>query len=440
MKSIYLSNRFFLALGMLAGLFALSFPLPFLFPVAVGLSLMVLGVTIAEIYFVFRQKNPLDGKRSTPNVLSLSDSNHITLTIHNNTNQSFQIQVIDELPPELEIRDFSLDTEIEGQENIEHRYVVRPLTRGKYHFGYLNCFISTLLHFVQRRIQIAKPIIVPVYPSIIQMKELELKTLASLAIHPGIKKLRRIGHSYEFEQIKHYQRGDDIRSINWKASSRRNELMINQYEDERSQQIYCIIDKSRVMRMPFNGLTLMDYAINTSLALSNIILKKHDKPGLITFSDKLGSLIPAAQHNRQLQKILNALYSEKEREAEANYELLHYATRKLINGRSMILLFTNFESNFALERVLPTLRKVNKNHLLVVVLFINTEIEDFSTKTPKTTEDLYRQTIAEKFLFEKKRMTHRLRQYGIQTIFTRPEDLSINAINKYLELKSKGMI
>ena len=106
----------------------------------------------------------------------------------------------------------------------------------------------------------------------------------------------------------------------------------------------------------------------------------------------------------------------------------------------MLLLFTNFESNFALERVLPTLRKVNKNHLLVVVLFVNTEIEDFAKQTPKTTEDLYRQTTAEKFLYEKKRMTHRLRQYGIQTIITRPEDLSINSINKYLELKSKGMI
>jgi len=429
-----------LALGVLAVLFALSFALSFLFPVAVGLSVIALALFLAEIYFVYRHKNPLDGRRSTPNLLSLSDKNKIRLTIHNNTNQAFKLEVIDELPPELDVRDFSFHSDIKPQENIQHLYTVTPLTRGKYHFGHLNCFISTLLHFVQRRIQLAQPEIVPVYPSIIQMKELELKTLASIAIMPGIKKLRRLGHSYEFEQIKHYQRGDDIRSINWKASSRRNELMINQYEDERSQQIYCIIDKSRVMRMPFRGLTLMDYAINTSLALSNIILKKNDKPGLITFSDKLGSIIPAAAHNRQLQKILNALYGEKERELEANYELLHYATRRLINGRSLILLFTNFESSFALERVLPTLRKVNQNHLLVVVLFINTEIEAFAKQSPQTTEDLYRQTTAEKFLFEKKRMVHRLRQYGIQTIFTRPEDLSINAINKYLELKAKGMI
>ncbi len=440
MKSIFLSNRFFLALGMFAILFALSFSIVALFNIALGLLIAFGFIILFEIFFVFRQKNPLDGSRRTPKILSLSDQNNIYLNLSNNTNQTFKIEVIDELPVELEVRNFAFNTHISGLENIEHQYTIRPLSRGKYQFGHTNCYISTLLHFIQRKVQVAQPKTVPVYPSIIQMKELELKTLASLAINPGIKKLRRIGHSYEFEQIKYYQRGDDMRSINWKASSRRNELMINQYEDERSQQIYCIIDKSRVMRMPFNGLTLMDYAINTSLALSNIILKKHDKPGLITFSDKLGSLIPASDHNRQMQKILNALYGEKERNLEANYELLHYATRRLINGRSMILLFTNFESSYALERVLPTLRKVNKNHLLVVVLFINTEIEAFAKKTPNTTEDLYRQVTAEKFLYEKRKMTNRLRQYGIQSIFTRPEDLSINTINKYLELKAKGMI
>lgn len=440
MKSIYLSNRFFLALGMFATLFAISFALPFLFLPAKVLLVIFVMVLFAEIYLIFRHKNPIDGYRKAPKLLSLSDDNSIFLTIKNNTEQSLQMEVVDELPPELDIRDFGFTTSLNGLESIEHTYKIAPKSRGKYYFGDLNCYISTLFHFVQRRVRVAKPMMIPVYPSILQMKELELKTLASIAITPGIKKLRRIGHSYEFEQIKYYQQGDDLRSINWKASSRRNELMVNQYEDERSQQIYCIIDKSRVMHMPFNGLSLMDYAINTSLALSNIILKKHDKPGLITFSDKLGSLIPAAQHNRQLQKILNALYGEKPRKVEANYELLHYATRRLINNRSMILLFSNFESQFALERVLPILRKVNRNHLLIVVLFINTEIDAFAKQVPETTEELYRQTTAEKYLFEKRSMVHRLRQYGIQTIFTRPEDLSINTINKYLEMKAKGML
>ena len=216
--------------------------------------------------------------------------------------------------------------------------------------------------------------------------------------------------------------------------------MVNQYEDEKSQQVYCIIDKSRVMRMPFGGLTLMDHSINAALVMSNIILQKKDKAGLLTFSDKLGSTLAADNTPNQLGRILHELYREKEGKGEASYELLYYAVRRLVRGRSLLLLFTNFESSFALERVLPTLRKINNMHVLVVVFFVNTEIEEFAKKEAQTTEDIYNQTIAQKFNDEKMGMMQKLRQYGIQTILTRPEDLNINTINKYLQLKSRGVI
>src|SRR5690606_31033362 len=130
--------------------------------------------------------------------------------------------------------------------------------------------------------------------------------------------------SYEFEQIKNYVPGDDVRQINWKSTARHQQLMVNQYEDEKSQSIYNIIDKSRSMLMPFNKLSLMDYSINTSLMISNIALKKHDKIGLITFSDIIGSAIKADRKFGQLNIILEKLYKQKERDLESNYEYLYY--------------------------------------------------------------------------------------------------------------------
>ena len=102
----------------------------------------------------------------------------------------------------------------------------------------------------------------------------------------GVKKIRRLGHTMEFDQIKEYVRGDDIRSINWKATARSNQLMVNQFQDEKSQQVINIIDTGRVMKMPFDGLQLLEYAINTSLVISNIAILKDDKAGLLTFSNK----------------------------------------------------------------------------------------------------------------------------------------------------------
>jgi len=273
-----------------------------------------------------------------------------------------------------------------------------------------------------------------------QMKKYELMAFASISNFQGIKKVRRLGHSYEFEQIKTYVQGDDIRSINWKATSRKNQLMVNQYEDERSQQVYSIIDKSRSMRMPFNGLSLLDYAINTSLVISNIALKKHDKTGLISFSDKMGSTVRADKGKVQLKKILQALYNEKEARLEANYELLFHAIRNIIKSRSLIFLYLNFESAYALERALPVLRRINAHHLLVVMIFENTELESFSSKKAEYIRDIYTQTIAQKMVLEKKHLAIKLRKQGIQTILTKPENLSMNTVNKYLELKAKGLI
>jgi uncharacterized protein (DUF58 family) len=204
--------------------------------------------------------------------------------------------------------------------------------------------------------------------------------------------------------------------------------------------VYSIIDKSRAMHMPFNGLSLLDYAINTSLVISNIALQKYDKTGLVSFSHKIGSTLPAERSPMQLKKILQALYYEKPQPFEANYDLLYRAVKNVIHGRSLIFIYLNFESSYAMERALPVLKKINHIHLLVVMIFENSELADFSMKKPEYVSDIYAQTIALKLLNEKKQIVAKLRKYGIQTIMSKPEDLSINTVNKYLELKAKGMI
>lgn len=216
--------------------------------------------------------------------------------------------------------------------------------------------------------------------------------------------------------------------------------MVNQYEDERSQQVVMVIDKGRSMKMPFEGLSLMDYAINTSLAISNIALKKYDKVGLLSFSDKIGSTVKPESGSKQLRLIIERLYKEIERNNEANFELLYQASKQFLKRRSLMFLFTNFESFSSMQRVLPILRRINKHHLLVVIFFENTEIKDFANKEAGNTEEIYNKTIAMKFVEEKQLIVQELRQYGIQTILSRPEDLSINSVNKYLELKAKRMI
>lgn len=440
-KNTYLSRLFFGVLIVLIILFTISFVVKTLF-IFSQISLAILAAfTILDIYILYSINKPVVAKRKHAHVLSLGDENKIRISIRSRINFKGKLGILDELPEQFQIRDFSKKIDLEtGKHSVMIDYKLNPKSRGIYKFGNINLFLSSPLKLAERRIIVPQEEEVAVYPSIIQMKNFELMALTSISHFQGIKKIRRLGHSYEFEQIKHYVPGDDTRSLNWKASSRSASLMVNQYEDERSQPIYCLIDKSRNMRMPFNGLSLLDYAINTSLVISNIVLRKHDKAGLLTFSNKLSSFVKAEKNSKQLNKILQSLYNEKVNWPESDYELLYSAARSFIRGRSLLFLFTNFESTYALERVLPLLRKLNQLHLLVVLFFENTELSEFSEESCHSLVEINQQTAAKELMVQKEKIQQTLKMHGIQAIPTKPEELSLTTVNKYLELKSRGYI
>jgi uncharacterized protein (DUF58 family) len=420
---------------------AFGFPFPFLFVVGKWAIVGALALMLADVMLLFNRRVIIVIKRAVPRLLSLGSENNVKLQVYNHYNLPLKLTIIDELPFQLQQRDFSMSFTLASGEKKQLTYVVRPLMRGEYKFGRINVYLRSPLGLVERRYKEPAEAMAPVYPSLIQMKKFELKAFARISRETlGIKKIRRIGHSYEFEQIKNYVHGDDFRSINWKATSRRGDLMVNQYEDEKAQQVYSILDKSRSMRLPFDGLTLLDHSINASLVISNIALAKQDKAGLLTFAEKIDSTVKAERSRAQLKVLMESLYKQKESILEANYEMLYFAVRNFIKGRSLLFLYTNFESYYAMERVLPILRKINNLHLLVVVFFENSEVADYTMQEAGTLQDIYFHTIAQKFISEKRQIVNELKQYGIQAILTRPEDLSMNTVNKYLELKSRGMI
>ena len=296
------------------------------------------------------------------------------------------------------------------------------------------------LHLACRRFIFDKDHMVPTYPSFIQLRKYDLMAFSNRLFQYGLKKIRRIGHTMEFEQIKEYVSGDDIRTINWKATAKKNQLMVNQFQDERSQNVYMVIDKGRVMKMPFKGLSLLDYAINSTLVLANIILKKQDKAGMFTFSKKVENRVAAERRSSQMQRILETLYNVKTNFFESDFGRLYADIKKNITQRSLILLYTNFETLDGLKRQLPYLKGIAHSHLLVVVFFENSELEELTHTKPGNIQEIYDQVIAEKLAFEKRLIVNELKKYGIYSVLTKPENLTIESINKYLEIKARGIL
>ncbi len=389
---------------------------------------------------LFRSRNALFAARQISPRLSNGDDNPVEITVENRFPFQVSVSVIDELPARFQVRDKSFELRLAAHSSKTIRYFLRPVQRGEYGFGGVNLYAASRLGLVQRRFRCEGETTVAVYPSYLQMRRYEFFAISNQLEQAGIKRLRRIGHTLEFEHIRNYVIGDDYRAVNWKASARTGRIMVNQFQDEKSQQVYNLIDMGRVMKMPFDGMTLLDYAINASLTLSNIAIRKQDRAGILTFSDRINMVIPAERRSTQIHNILEGLYRQETAFLESDFEALYATVRNKIRQRSLLLLYTNFETLNAMERQVSYLRRLARSHLLTIIFFENTELRKLLHTSCKTAEEVYIKTIAEKFALEKRQIVKELASHGIHAILTTPKDLTVNTINKYLEFKTRGLI
>lgn len=438
---VFLHERLLIAFLIVVFVFCLGFPYAaFVVVGKVLLSLLILAV-IVDLSLLFKIKQPVRGSRILESKLSNGDYNPVILQLQGKYNFKTHLEIIDEFPFQLQLRNKKFNIRnASAYFSEEIIYEVRPTERGEYEFGNIRIFVSSPLNLIRRRVSIHAKKTVKVYPSFIQYRKFAFLTISNRLDEAGVKKVRKLGANHEFEQIREYVRGDDYRIINWKATARKNELMVNQYQEERSQNIYCLIDKGRLMHMPFDGISLIDYAINATLVMSGIALGRGDKAGMVTFSDKIGSFIPAHSKSIQMKHISDALYDQEVRLRETDYLRLYKNIKIRIRKRSLLILFTNFDSLVSLNRQMKYLKAIAKSHLLCTVIFDNTQINERANTKAYGLTDAYRQTIAEKFQHDKRLIIRELNKNGIYSILTEPQELTVNTINKYIELKARGAI
>tara|TARA_B110000459_G_scaffold47945_1_gene53524 strand:+ start:2762 stop:4093 length:1332 start_codon:yes stop_codon:yes gene_type:complete len=439
-KNIHLTRWFFALFSGVIILYIVAYSVPVMEFIANVVLASLIGLTAIDALLVFTSVNPIVVTRDVNARLNLGDDNKVVLTVRNTTPQPINFSLIEGYPVEMQDRKTVLKGTLLPEKEKVFEYQYDASQRGKFEFGDVFIIIRSMFFMASRGVTIPLKQDVHVYPSVLQMKKYELLVFQQQKTSSGIKKIRRLGNNSEFEQIKNYVQGDDLKSINWKATSRRNELMVNQYQEEKSQSIYCIIDKSRNMQMDFDGLSLLDYSINSSLVFSNIALRKGDKAGLITYSDKIGTLLAAEKSAGQMRRIHESLYNQKTQFKESNFEILYQSIRQIIRSRSLLVLFTNFETEFSMRRAIPMLRRLNQKHVLVVIFFQNSELQEIAYQPSKNIKEVYTSVVAERMISLKSKIARELRQNGIQTVLTIPSELSVNTINKYLELKAKGSI
>ena len=439
-RALWLRDRLFMLLAAASILHVTAFFLPTLGILPSVFTAASALLAFVDIWLLNVLDHGITARRITPERLSNGDENPVQIELSSRYAFQVSLELVDELPEQFQRRDFLMHTRLPARGEASLSYALRPVKRGVYAFGKLNVFVRSPLGLVERRYRFDQGRNVPVYPAFLQMRRYQLMAINDRLSAVGIKRVRRLGHSMEFEQVRDYVQGDDIRTINWKATARRGQMMVNGYTDERSQQVYCLIDKGRTMRMPFDGMSLLDHAINASVVLSNVALVKQDKAGILTFSEDIGQFLPAASRASQMGAILEVLHHQKTRFLESDYERLYAFVRRRISQRSLVMLFTNFESLSGLRRQLPYLRRIAVDHLLMVVFFENPMLKEKVETPARTVEEVYHRTIAARFDQEKRQVVRELARHGIGSILTPPSELTVQTVNSYLELKARQAI
>jgi len=437
---IYINTTFYWMMGVIIGISICSFVWTPLYYVAVVILLALFLRIGYEIFILNSLAKDITISRVTLEKWSLGEDHEIQYKLHNHSPSPLNITVFDDLPVQLQHRGAIRELTLAGQGETKFTHEFKPLQRGEFAFGNIYLMIRLEKYaLIQYRETVPMNTITRVYPSVIQMKKYAINISPQTASLMGVRKVRTLGENDEFEHLRHHRQGDDIKSVNWRASSRTGELIVNQFQDTKSQLVYSVIDTGRAMEMPFGGLSLLDYSINSALVLSRATIAKYDKAGLLCFSKNYMSYLPAHAHAVQIENVYKTLYNLQTNFEEADYfHLFKYITRH-IKRRSILFLFTNFETVHDLNRNLPHLRALNQKHLLIVIIFSNKELVKAAEQACQKVDDIYHQTFASSLYYEKLTITKKMSSYGIQNILTSPEDLSLNVINKYIEIKAKRM-
>lgn len=440
-SSLFLGKRFFRLLALVILLFLFSYEFEFLFQIAALALILLLLTVLLDHLVLFTKRKAVSAARILPDRMGNGEENTMYWNIKNDYPFLISLQLIDEFPTNWQIRDVVIKTRLEPGKESRLSHLLKPGERGEFEFGNLHLFIKSPLQLIIRRKTFTVRDRVRVYPAFQMLRQFEFMAHITDPGNAGYKQVRKTGHSLEFEQIREYVNGDDIRSINWRATGRTGgQLMINNYTDEKSQQIYCILDKGRAMKMAFEELSLLDHAVNATLAVSSVAIARQDRAGFISFGDRDGDFLPASHRAAQMAGIVNALYNVNTKFLESDFAFLHKLIKTRVTQRSLLILFTNFESLTALNRQLPYLRNISQKHLLLVVFFENTSLRHLASGEVTNVERLYEKVIAEKFVLEKKLIVKELQRYGIASLLTPPGQLSVDVINRYLQIKARREI
>jgi len=415
-----------------------SFAVPLTW-VAVLFFLALLGLVLAD-YAISTKPEQIAVERLNEAKLSLGAPNLITVRVNNQSPRALRLKLRDEYPFAMRSDADVLDGVLPPLGETRLRYHLTPLQRGDYRFSDTNLRWRSTLGLFQRQARYATAADVRVYPNVLDVRKYDLLARKGLLTELGLRNARVFGSGTEFERLRDYTPDDEFKRINWKATARRNKLIAVEYETERSQHVICAIDTGRLMRPPIGDIQKLDYAVNAALLMSYVASLRGDQIGTLTFADEVGAYLAPRRGRGQFYTMLELLYNVQGQAVEADYtRALGYLALKN-KRRSLIVVFSDLATPDAAGPLIGQMARLAQRHLPVLVVMSDPHVTRIAAAAAEQAGQLYERAVAEQLLDERRVIMDRLHQAGVLTIDVPADKLSVAVINKYLELKTRGML
>ena len=405
------------------------------------LSLAVFAV----LDYLAARKARLEVQRLPHGKLNLGAANAIAIRVRNLGDRPERVRVRDEPPTAFHCEGAEAELEVPAHREARQVYRVTPPTRGRFWFGELHLRIAGpwRLCYAERRIPAREE--AHVYPDLRGAMRLVLATTARDLTNLGLRQVRLAGSGSELDRLRMYVQGDSMRDIDWKATARRAQPATRVYETERSQSVLLCVDAGRAMAAQVEGengtaMSKLDCAINAALFLAFVAVRNGDRVGLALFSDGVKQLIPPAAGRGQYRRIVGALYRAEPTLTAVDYSALFRELIVRVPRRSLIVTFTDlFDEDQARALTVP-MRRLAHRHVPLCVALRDPSLERRLQSAPGEAGGAFQQAVAVEVLDERERLRHLVAQQGVQLLDTTPRALTIDTVNRYLEIKRRGTL
>jgi uncharacterized protein (DUF58 family) len=389
-------------------------------------------------FFLTPPARRLEAGRAVADRLSIGRQNEVAIEVFNGAGQNMKLRLRDAFPQTIQadVREFEFQAPARSRVKLE--YSLLPRSRGAFAFGDIFIRYRSRLGLFWRQVRIPACRQVKVYPDLKALQELSVKLAHSTEL--GVLKVRKRGQGTDFSTLREYVSGDDMRSMDWKATARRDRPVLRVYEVDKEQTLMVLVDGGRLMVSDLEGLTRFDHALNAALCLVLTGLARNDQVGLGIFADKPVLYLPPRRGKPYLTKILEACSDLKPAMVEPDYlgALSFFAGAQ--KSRCLMVVITDLTDPTGSQSLLSGLASLSPRHLPFCVTLRDREVDRIAEESARSTAGIMKRAVASDLIAQRELAFSHLVRRGCLLLDCPPQDLSSRLVDKYLEIKARGLL